>query len=232
MTTVTTAAEAYQRYTEYLHDKRLIQSKWHDITDDGRALACGLGVLGENVSSPQDCPATIMPKWLAQMVPWFFDNQDAKQAKSWGLEFYAELARLNGFVPFSVVYDWQATVVGPLAIEQAEARNGDVSAHRALAEMQFAALNGKTFSADEWRPILKAAFLDIHKFSYHFKADADSDANVYADANSYAYADAYAYANVNAYAYANPDANSYAKYREKISCFAAGMVECLKRVSA
>ena len=212
MTTATTAAEAYARYTEYLHADRLVQSKWHDTAADGRALACGLGVLGDSVSSPRDCPAEIMPRWLAQMVPWFFDGQTFENAKTWGEAFYAELARLGGNVPFSVVHDWHATVVGPLAIERAEARKGDVSAHRALAEMQFSALTGKKMTADEWRPILKAAFLDIYKFRYR------ADANAYA----YAYADAHAYA----------AANAHAKYRENIHRLAMGMVECLKRVEA
>jgi hypothetical protein len=208
MNIATTALEAFERYTEYLHDGRLVQDKWHDTASDGRALACGLGVLGDDVSSPEDCPAAIMPRWLAQMVPWFFDNQSFEDAAAWGAQFYAELARLGGNVPFSVVFDWQHSVVGPLAIEWAKAKKGNVSAHTALAKMHFAALTGKKMTADEWRPVLKAAFFDIYKYIYR------ADANAYADA------------------FSDADADAYVKYREPIHRLAMGMVECLKRVPA
>jgi hypothetical protein len=109
-----TAEEAFARYQAALSGDTLIQSNWHDVAADGRQLACALGVLGSKVNGPADCPAQIMPRWLAQMVPNLFDSMEFTAAKAWGRDFYAELARLNGAVPFSVVHDWQANVVGPL----------------------------------------------------------------------------------------------------------------------
>ena len=206
-TTAQTAAEAFARYRDAFDHDLLIQAGWHSTDDDGRQLACALGVLGSKIDGAEKCPAAIMPRWLAQMVPWFFDNQGFADAKAWGLRFYAELDRLKGVVPFSVVHDWQANVVGPLAIEVATKRKRDVAAHEALAAMQREALAGKKFTADEWRPVLKAAFRD---------------------ANAYANAYAYAYANANAYAGAGADAAK----RAAIKRLADGMVECLSRVSA
>jgi hypothetical protein len=247
----TTAQEALEAYKQYFNEDRLVQAAWHK-EQDGRKLACGLGVLGDDVSSPRDCPAQIMPRWLAQMVPWFFDSQDADQAKAWGLAFYEQLARIGGNVPFSVIHDWQASVVGPMAIEIAEKNGRYATVHKALVEMQFAALTGKKFTADEWRPTLKAAFLDIYLLKY----GADVYADVYANANANVYANVYAYANVNANAnvyadvyadaYANADAYVYADvyananddayddanalYRNHIHRLAMGMIDCLKRV--
>lgn len=203
MPLVTTAAEAFDRYQAFLAEDALIQGGWHQ-EQDGRHLACALGVLGGEVSSAGDCPARVMPRWLAQMVPWMFDGMEPAEAKVWGSAFYAELARIDGKVPFSVIHDWHASVVGPLAIEVAEKRGRKPEVHNALAEMQFAALTGKTFSADEWRPVLKAA---------------------YADAYAYAYADAYANADANAYA----DADANAR-KAGIARLANGLVDCLKRV--
>jgi len=204
---VTTAQEAAERYNAFLASDALIQNGWHD-EQDGRQLACALGVLGEEVEGAKDCPATVMPRWLAQMVPGFFDCQRFEDAKDWGRRFYEQLARLGGDVPFNVVHDWQAHTVGPLAVELAEKRGRDVEPHKALAEMQRKALTGQKFTADEWRPILKDAFYDIYLCRYD--ADADADAN--ADADAYAYAnakaDAYAYADANAYT--NADADAYA----------------------
>lgn len=113
----TTAAEAYLRYEAYLASDSLIQSGWHDTAADGRDLACALGALGPDVEGARDCPAQIMPRWLARMVPAFFDRQAFADAKAWGLAFYAELQRLDGQVPFSVVYDWQANVIATFAID-------------------------------------------------------------------------------------------------------------------
>ena len=176
MPLVTTAAEALDRYKAFLDEDRLIQGGWHQ-EEDGRQLACALGVLGQDVSSSKDCPAQVMPRWLAQMVPWMFDGQTTADAKSWGLPFYAELKRIDGKVPFSVIHDWHAHVVGPIAIETAEKRGRKPEVHKALAEMQFAALTGKKFTAADWRPVLKAAFFDAYAYAY-------------AAANAYAYADA------------------------------------------
>ena len=32
-----------------------------------------------------------MPRWLAQMGPWLFDNQNPEDARVWEQRFYAEL---------------------------------------------------------------------------------------------------------------------------------------------
>ena len=220
-----TAAEAYARYQAALASHSLVQGQWQTKADDGRQLACALGVIG-NIHSAGECPAQIMPRWLAQMTVWLFDGQKADDAFAWGERFYAEIARLNGAVPFSVIHDWQANIVGPLAIEVAEKRKRNVEAHKALQAMQAAALAGKKFTADEWRPVLKAAFIDAYAYAdanADAYANADADANAYADANANAYA--YAYADANADAYADADAKSAAVKR-----LADGMVECLARV--
>src|SRR6185312_7356714 len=226
-----TGAEVLDRYRSALDDGRLIQFLWHCTDDDGRDLACALGVIGAQVGSPKDCPAQIMPRWLAKMVPWLFDNQSKDEAFAWGLRFYEQIARLSGNIPFSVIHDWQANVVGPLAIDLATKRKRDVEAHRKLQTMQQEALAGNKFSADEWRPVLKAAFKDAYAYADAYAnadADAYADANANADADAvahedayadddnyaYAYADAYdddAYADyAYAYAYANADADAYA----------------------
>ena len=206
--TAQTAAEAYARDREAFEHDALIQGAWHSERD-GRQLACGLGVLGANVKSANDCPASIMPRWLAQLVPWFFDNQTSDDAKNWGLAFYEQLDRLNGVVPFSVVHDWNATIVGPLAIEVAEKLDKSAKPHKALASMHSDALAGKKFSADEWRSVVRVAY-------------------AYADADAVAYA--YADADADACAYADANANRKAAYQFAIKLLADGMVECLARV--
>jgi hypothetical protein len=214
--TIGTAAEAYDAYKHAFETDALIQSGWHDVAEDGRQLACALGVIGPEVESARDCPAQIMPRWLAQMVPAFFDNQDFADAKAWGLRFYAELARIGGNVPFSVVHDWQGNIVGPLAIETAKLRKRETEPHEKLQALHQKAFAGDATPRDEWHEALRPALYEVYRGYY---------ANAYANAN----ADAYA----NAYAYAYADANAYANARKAAwKRLADGMVECLSRVPA
>ncbi|MES1985507.1 MAG: hypothetical protein V4461_11190 [Pseudomonadota bacterium] len=213
MTLALTAEQAFERYEAAFNQDLLIQGSWH-LDQDGRQLACALGVLDENVNGPADCPASVMPRWLARMVPWFFDRMEFGDARQWGREFYAELKRLNGDVPFTVVYDWQASVVTPLAIEISELRKRDPEPHRKLQALHLRALAGDRATREEWRAILK----DAYAYAY-----------AYADAYAYAYAYAYADADAYAYAYAYADADA-ATRRERMKRIAFGMVECLRRV--
>lgn len=216
LTMLDNPADVLERYEAALAGDHLKQGNWRDTAEDGRWLACALGVIGEEVNDPSDCPASIMPRWLAQMVPAFFDNQKEAEAKEWGLAFYKALARINGEVPFRVIHDWHASTVCALAIEVAEKRGVDPAPHKKLQALHAAARDEAKISADEWRPVLKDAYANAYAYAY---------AKVNADANAYANADADAYANANAYAdaYANADANAWTR-------LANGMVEALNRV--
>ena len=184
-------ADILARYETALANDQIVQGEWHS-EKDGRWLACALGVIGDAVDSPKHCPASVMPRWLAQMVPPFFDRQKLDDAKDWGLRFYKALAAVDGNVPFVTVHHWHAHTVCQLGIDAAEKRERDTAPHVALQALHLRALAGETISADEWRPVLK-------------NADAD------ADADAYAYpANAYAYAAANTYAHADADADAYA----------------------
>ena len=184
-------ADILARYEEALAGDHLTQGRWHG-EKEGRWLACALGVIGDDVSSPRDCPATVMPRWLAQMVPAFFDRQKFEDAKAWGREFYAALAFCDGNVPFDTVNHWHAYTACPLGIQAAKKCERDIAPHEALRDLHLRALAGEKIAADEWRPVLKNAY-----------------ANAYADAYAYAYANAYADANANADAYADANANAW-----------------------
>ena len=240
MTTIT-AAEAFDRYKAAYDADLLTQGEWH-TKKDGRHLACALGILGKDIEGPRNCPASVMPRWLAQMVPWLFDKQKENDAKAWGMAFYAELKRLDGKVPFSVVYDWQANVVSPVAIEVAIKRSKDPAPHVAHQAIHARALAGDIAPKEEWVKILRPAYSTVYADAY---ADANVNAYPYAYANAaayakaaayaFAFADAYAnafafadaYADANADADADADANANANAIKRL---ADGMVECLRRV--
>jgi hypothetical protein len=219
MAQATNAKEYAERYLAAFEGNALTQGDWH-TERDGRHLACALGVIGEEVDSPNKCPAQIMPRWLAQMVPAFFDRQHEEDAFAWGLAFTAELARIDGKVPFSVVHDWHANTVCQLGIDAAEKRGRDPAPHRALQTLHQRALGGEKIAADEWRPVLRDAYAYANADAYAY-----AYAYAYANADADAYADAYADADADAYANANADAYAYAWKR-----LADGIVEALKRV--
>ena len=224
---VQTASEALARYQDFLARDALVQSSWH-TEKDGRQLACALGVLGDNLNGVRDCPAQVMPRWLAQHVVWFFDGQNIDDAKDWGARFYAELARVNGNVPFSVVHDWQANFVCPLAIEVAEKRTRDTAPHAAVQELHKRALAGDLAGKEEWVAKLRLAYAYAAAYADAYAyADADADADAYADADADAYADA------DADAYANAYANAYAYATQRaVKRLADGMIECMSRLAA
>ena len=213
--TAQTAAEAFERFHAAREARLLIQRAWHKTASDGRQLACALGVLGPDVEGPAACPAAVMPRWLAQMVPTFFDGMDFDAAVAWGERFYAELARLDGKVPFSVIHDWQANVVCPLGVEWRELCKVSTDAVLRVKALHQRAMTGDRARRAEWREALHPMYRELYPYAY---ANAYAYADAYADADGYGYAYAYAYAQKT-------------RCQEAMARLANGMVECLARLS-
>ena len=239
-TLVVDAAEAFDRYRFAVENRLLIQGGWH-AEEDGRHLACALGVLGRPVDSASKCPASVMPRWLALMVPNVFDRLSFEDATAWGMALYEQLARLKGQVPFSVVYDWQANCVLEFWAGSLKKRkfSPEVLAEKLAAVESLVALHrrhlaGETAPKAEWREVLRK----VYAYAY---ADADAYAYAYADADAYAYADA----DADAYAYADADAEPTApapgetradlvkrRRAENLKLLADGLVAALARAPA
>ncbi|MFZ4687882.1 MAG: hypothetical protein ACOYLS_01460 [Polymorphobacter sp.] len=233
-----TAHEARTRYDAAMAEGRLVVGKWQSQADDGRHLACALGIIDPSITDPKDCPASVMPRWLAKLTVYFFDGQRADSRLEWGAAFYAELDRLGGKVPFTVINDWHANVLAASWIARAMA-NGNPNAaakHTAYQALHLRALAGDNPSQPEWRAVTRDAYADAY-------ADADADAYAYADADADADADAYAYAYADADAYADASADASASadayadayayayaYAESVKRQAFGMIDCLRRV--
>lgn len=169
--TLQSPADVLARYEQALAGDQLTQGEWHSTAEDGRWLACALGVIGDEVSGPRDCPASVMPRWLAQMMPAFFDRQKFDDAKDWGLRFYTALSDVNGNVPFTAVHYWHAHTVCPLAIEASEKRGKDAAPHKTLQALHLRALDGEKIAKDEWRTALKNAYADAYADAWKRLAD-------------------------------------------------------------
>lgn len=165
-----TAQQAFNLYQDALDHDWLRQGQWN-VEEDGRRIACALGILDPSISSASQCPTSVMPAWLSRMVPWLFDGQTKEDAFAWGKKFYEQLSRLDGKVPFTIIYDWHANYSWAMGIEAFEKLGKDTTSQKAIQELHRRALNGDRASHDEW-----------------YKAFKNADA--YADAYAYAYANA------------------------------------------
>jgi len=179
---LTNPRDVLERYRVALAEGRLIQKTWHNTGRDGRWLACALGVIGENVESPDSCPASVMPCWLARKVPMLFDRQDICDAREWGLRFYTALADVAGDVPFSAVHYWHAHTVCAVAIDATENMDLNAAPHKALRDMHLRALAGESIGTDEWRSVLD---------HFYRRRDSKAFASAYAAADGRAYATAW-----------------------------------------
>lgn len=220
MNRITRAKDALQRFVEWRAQGRIIQGNWHTEDDEGRELACALGMLGKDMSNPRDCPSSVMPLWLAECVPTLFDAGTLSGALEWGQRFYTALARLDGKVPESVRTDWLCDHVWPMA--KSALRGEWVEKIGPLIDERIAAeRSGDTDRIMAAR--VAAAAADAHAAAaatVYAEVAATAAAAAAADADAYAAAAAAAYAHAAAAAatdaYAATDAAAKLKLRDAL----------------
>ena len=220
------AADALRRYRAALAAGRLVQHRWQ-ANDDGPPGACALGVLTDTLDSTAACPPSVMPAWLAQLLPCLFDGLPVAQAPGWGEAIYTELARLDGKVPFGVLHDWWSDALLPLALGTSGRRDGKAAPHLALIALHRRALAGERLAAPVWRQALRPALAETFWFAYDHARAFESAysrclafaqsrgdpaphqlARDYAEENTRA--NAHIYADANAEAYADAQARAFA----------------------
>jgi hypothetical protein len=84
-------ATAADNIISYLRDGRLVQNTW-TREDQGPHVACLLGAAG-NYQSTQDCPATLMPRWLAECTVTLYDGLPQEDANGDLVRRYADMMR-------------------------------------------------------------------------------------------------------------------------------------------
>lgn len=57
-----------------LEEGTLIQNAFDDVDDEGRHLACLYSAYVTGATSTENCPAHIMPQWVADLTPWYDDS--------------------------------------------------------------------------------------------------------------------------------------------------------------
>ena len=79
-----------ENLNRHIEGGTLVRNSW----GDGRDRACLLAAMSPECAeskSPMDCPASVMPKWLAELTPWM-DDHGSEEAWPHMVRRYAALA--------------------------------------------------------------------------------------------------------------------------------------------
>lgn len=175
------------------------------------------------------------PEWFGQAAVTLFGGQDPGAARDWARRVHAELDRLDGRVPFSVVHDWHAhTLVPALAGTGSGADGGtdsaaDGGALESVRLLHLRALAGERATETEWADALVPALTGVYDRAYPYEvsyASSSASAREYALDNDYdeeraaEFAEMYAKLNTDANARSFADANALANARALAVAFA------------
>ena len=79
MTALTVAERIEQAELAHV-EGRIIQHSWR--RSNGKEYVCALAAFGPDINGAEDCPAELMPQWMAQLVP-FIDDSIAAEDVPW-----------------------------------------------------------------------------------------------------------------------------------------------------
>lgn len=91
MDAITDPRLAGERLLTYAREGRLVQNAWHD-EEDGREVACLLGSAA-GIGDANECPASLMPKWMALALPSLFDGQNKAHAITFAIRWGEAMIR-------------------------------------------------------------------------------------------------------------------------------------------
>lgn len=96
-----------------LDEGRIIRGKWSRIDDGDQMLCLYTALAGDANARPETCPASLMPEWLAHLLPWM---DDAGTLDHWP-DVVRRVARLApGFNSLPPEVEWS---VRALAVREA-----------------------------------------------------------------------------------------------------------------
>ena len=126
---------ASERILQHLREQRLVQGEWHSQDAQGRELACVLGAISPEIVSATECPASVMPQWLALIVVGMFDGQGKDDAAAWAGRFGEQMSRWH--VLDGAAWDRVRAAFCAACVEDADKSAADASA-AARADAAFA----------------------------------------------------------------------------------------------
>jgi hypothetical protein len=90
---------ACDRIELFAREGRLTGGEWHNARD-GREIACIYGSIDPSISSVNDCPASLGPRWLHELVISLFDGlADDATRNVYGLRYAQALRKTEAWTP-------------------------------------------------------------------------------------------------------------------------------------
>lgn len=81
------------RIEKHVREGTLVQGKYHARDYKGRDFVCLLSAADPNIHAPYRCPTSLMPRWLAYMIPQLFDGIRPESMNDYALWFAEALRR-------------------------------------------------------------------------------------------------------------------------------------------
>ena len=177
MSVITDPKQAGERLLQFARENRLAQGVWWNEIN-GREVACMLGAAA-GIDDAKECPASLMPQWVAHALPLLFDGQTEAHAmtfaRRWGeAMLQPEWARI----------DWNAVRGEWLAFVGAQAKDSGLAhASSAAAAGRAAAYAAAYVAATAYAAAAADAYADAYAAAYAAKATArDAQADALMDA--------------------------------------------------
>ncbi len=158
---MTTLSDRLNNLDSLIADGRIIRGSWTGTDAHGRATACLLAALSPEAGqekSPNACPASVMPAWLAHLTPWL---DDAPSNEVWA-EVVCRYARVARRWHALSAEDWRRLDYRCRAIALREARSSSrndraLSAIDSVLRLLDIAGSGLSVSDREWYAAYAAA---------------------------------------------------------------------------
>ena len=177
-----TTKEAVRNLRQSIREESLIQGEW-SAEEQGRHVGCAMHQMGGkevDIRKPSDCPASVMPQWLAEWLPLAFDGVPADAVYAVAEDFAATLEATVGWTPgrwellridfLCGLIDQAVAAAEPVSkdlpcwidvfnacdrVKDALRGNGDLTAARAAAEA--AAMAARAAVRKAWAAAARAA---------------------------------------------------------------------------
>ena len=178
MDAITDPRMAGERLLAFARENRLVQLAWH-AEKDGREVACLLGAAA-GITDVTECPASLMPQWMAHALPGLFDGQTKAHAmtfaRRWGEAMICpEWKRIDWD---TVRSEWMAFVVQQArdAAAYADAPTGEPNASRRRQYLVVVTDQLASNLRDVARQWAAGAAADARASAYAAARDAQADA--------------------------------------------------------
>ncbi len=215
----------------FLEEGRLIQKSWH-TKRDGKEMACLLGAAG-GYSATKECPAELMPAWLAECTVTLFDGLGGADFIPVSRRYADLIGRWSVLSPDAwnaVLSRWLVRVIDQ-AIDavpvSAKTQDCWPAIEKSAADCRNAIESG---NKDAARAAARAARAAAYAGAYAARAAAYAYASAYAAADAAADATAYAaYAYASAYAAADAAARAACAARAAYKSLFSGLLDEIER---